>query len=713
MKKALLLPFFSFVVVQLYGQTGNTHNFSKKNTAISKSYVEQSSGIHPANLVNRSVIASDDFSSASNWTLTQNGTNGNWQITSTTPTDQAQYMGAMNSSTAGNGFATFNATTYYLSSAAGNQDATLEYNQVLDLSSYTSINVSYEERCRVGDVGTTFLEVSSDGGASWTTFQGHQHVSPYTVTQGIVIADISAVAAASSTVKIRFRWTSPLYTAYGWMIDDFSVNSGATDDLMFDYVGMLDLNLYTETRTEVTYTRVPVDQAGSVSFAGRMQNIGSSTESNCRINAIVDNSSGNYSNDSSFLQTLSPSQYSFGDTILWNPSNVVDDYYVYYNARYDNSISDATSVNNEKSDTFKITTNEWARDNDHYLLAGINDGVNSFVLGNVFRCYANTNMNGVQVAFMPGTDTGVVTCAQLYTIDASGNMVLVADNCGTPAEITLDSTMISTPGNVVWVNYELCYPLQAGEQYLAAFQHYGGPDSVAVMVSDNYADTNSVFLLDGASNTWFYAVSTPKIRMTTGLCNSAGCSAEFVWYADTTQNAVYVNNTTTYITGATFTWDFGDGSTGTGINPTHFYSNYGSYLVCVNVDDGFSCHDVFCDTITYMPFSGNANDRSGFTLFVTGNTNGIEEIEKVENFIAYPNPTEGLLTVKFSGNTTESASLIVTDITGRQVMQLPVNISISDTQVTLSTDKLSRGIYNLTLTDKNNSAIKTLRFVKQ
>ena len=63
-------------------------------------------------------------------------------------------------------------------------------------------------------------------------------------------------------------------------------------------------------------------------------------------------------------------------------------------------------------------------------------------------------------------------------------------------------------------------------------------------------------------------------------------------------------------------WDFGDGTTGTGQNPTHTYANPGLYLACVTIETVDSCVSVFCDSVWIQGSSCTAS----FTSSVSGNT---------------------------------------------------------------------------------------------
>lgn len=79
-------------------------------------------------------------------------------------------------------------------------------------------------------VGTCQVQVSVDGGTSWTTFAIalNDGLEPSESTMGQVYVDISTVADNQSDVKIRFSWDGNYYF---WEIDDVALVSGVESDL--------------------------------------------------------------------------------------------------------------------------------------------------------------------------------------------------------------------------------------------------------------------------------------------------------------------------------------------------------------------------------------------------------------------------------------------------------------------------------------------------
>ncbi|MEP6675322.1 MAG: PKD domain-containing protein [Ferruginibacter sp.] len=93
---------------------------------------------------------------------------------------------------------------------------------------------------------------------------------------------------------------------------------------------------------------------------------------------------------------------------------------------------------------------------------------------------------------------------------------------------------------------------------------------------------------------------------TTPVCN---LQAYFSWHADSTQlNKIYFQNQTlNFLPTDSIRWTFGDGSVSYDVNPTHIYSQPGSYNVCIRVSrittaGTAPCVSEFCKTvIVYGP----------------------------------------------------------------------------------------------------------------
>lgn len=96
-------------------------------------------------------------------------------------------------------------------------------------------------------------------------------------------------------------------------------------------------------------------------------------------------------------------------------------------------------------------------------------------------------------------------------------------------------------------------------------------------------------------------------------------------------SSIQAGNQFTFTSGGssamTYTWDFGDGNTGSGNLVTHIFDQDGSYNVCMTTTDGDGCSADSCQTVVYS-------------------TVGLEE--ESMKLRMYPNPAIDLITVEGS-----------------------------------------------------------------
>ena len=88
------------------------------------------------------------------------------------------------------------------------------------------------------------------------------------------------------------------------------------------------------------------------------------------------------------------------------------------------------------------------------------------------------------------------------------------------------------------------------------------------------------------------------------------CNAHFFHHRDSVVNGVRFFN----FRGsgaATYSWDFGDGSSSTQSNPSHTYADSGLYVVCLTITDTIhgGCTDTYCDSIHVFKPRPRCNSR--------------------------------------------------------------------------------------------------------
>ncbi|MFB8167040.1 S8 family serine peptidase [Kitasatospora purpeofusca] len=88
---------------------------------------------------------------------------------------------------------------------------------------------------------------------------------------------------------------------------------------------------------------------------------------------------------------------------------------------------------------------------------------------------------------------------------------------------------------------------------------------------------------------------------------AAGPDATFVPQCDRASRACTFDASLSSGTGLSYRWDFGDGTTGTGVRPTHTYAGYGTYTVVLTVTDGSG--RTSGNRTTFRLLEPNHNDR--------------------------------------------------------------------------------------------------------
>jgi uncharacterized delta-60 repeat protein len=189
----------------------------------------------------------------------------------------------------------------------------------------------------------------------------------------------------------------------------------------------------------------------------------------------------------------------------------------------------------------------------------------------------------------------------------------------------------------------------------------------------------------------------------TGVVAPLQCAAGFSMYPDA-GNVVLVNSSTG--SNLTYLWDFGDGNTSNAQFPTHTYSTSGNYYLCLTIDDGAGCVDMYCDSIgeNGVVF----NKQTGFTINVIAPplvTQVNEQAALTSGMNIYPNPTGNLLNVVL--NEKEHYQLTIVAIDGKWLESKPI---VGNTTVDVS--KYASGMYFITATN-NEGKVYQSKFVKE
>jgi PKD repeat protein len=182
------------------------------------------------------------------------------------------------------------------------------------------------------------------------------------------------------------------------------------------------------------------------------------------------------------------------------------------------------------------------------------------------------------------------------------------------------------------------------------------------------------------------------------------CNSGFVMYPDTTSNNITVVNSATG-SNLTYLWNFGDGTSNSVLqNPNHTYTGTGPYYLCLTVNDGAGCIDMFCDSIGV---NGVVFKQAGFSINVITNIpTEINNTSLSTDLSIYPNPTTRHITIDLSSTQT-NVTATLTNSLGQVVISENYN---STNSINLNIDA-PKGIYFLRL--ETDEEIITRKIVKE
>lgn len=155
--------------------------------------------------------------------------------------------------------------------------------------------------------------------------------------------------------------------------------------------------------------------------------------------------------------------------------------------------------------------------------------------------------------------------------------------------------------------------------------------------------------------------------------------------------AVNFTNTTTSDATATYAWEFGDGATSTSDNPSHTYTQSGTYTV--NLIATSTC--------------GKDTSSANVTVVVSG-----VELQANEKYVrAYPNPNNGTFNLAMQLSKTDDITVAIYNVNGQIVHTEKVGL-VNNKEVNFDLSRLSPGIYNINIQGQNTQITKRINIVK-
>lgn len=139
----------------------------------------------------------------------------------------------------------------------------------------------------------------------------------------------------------------------------------------------------------------------------------------------------------------------------------------------------------------------------------------------------------------------------------------------------------------------------------------------------------------------------------------------------TNQNISFTNST---VNATDYVWDFGDGNTSTDENPTHVYTEVGTYTVYLSAVNGDGCMNTVSQEITV-------------DLNTSTELNWLDESVSI-----FPNPTSSQLNILMNLEENHDVQIELVDVLGRQIKSIPSD-NIRQANYQLDMSGLTNGVY--------------------
>ncbi|MEJ6777267.1 MAG: T9SS type A sorting domain-containing protein [Crocinitomicaceae bacterium] len=382
------------------------------------------------------------------------------------------------------------------------------------------------------------VQISTDGGATWTTVRNNSAYSqltnaggdPYANPETVQVNLAPFISGNANNVLIRFSWTSEYPTdpnpnawvTYGWYIDDVKLITNNDHDL-----ALLSAYVIGEGNNGMEYGITPQDQiANPWTIGGEVFNNGSNTETTVVLTADFGSFNSTSSlasilpNDTSFMESpespaLSPGVYTA------NFSVIADE-------------TDADPSNNTLSRTFEISE-EWTSNASNigvYALDGIGvypnptissigtasftDNEDGLVLATMYNIKNTTPIAGIRFMLNNSTQVGGTIYGSIIDTSSfiAGNMSPIANT----DEIVVTIQDIAAG----YVDGYLTSPTTLGPgAYYAAGELYSDGSATAVSIKDDETVAqpgmaSAVYLPGGATPGTYSNGTALGIRLLTG-----------------------------------------------------------------------------------------------------------------------------------------------------------------------------------------------------
>lgn len=525
-------------------------------------------------------IWTEDFASGiGNWTVMDMSTlsSGDAWIYSTTGPQGQFSIGPMVSTSAANGYALFDSDLL----CSGSQNSWL-ISPPIDLTNETAAILSFENYYAEFN-SDVFLQVSNDGGATWTAFQlyGGLVNNQASLNPDIVEIDISSIVAGSAQAHVAFQFLAddppndPASTGcgYAWMVDDISISAELIPEVAL-------------VRSEVPLYQIPIGQIDPAGYniSALVNSFGTGDVENAVLSVdILDESGTSVYSGASATSTIPAGNVEEVSAGTWNPPAMEMDYTMVYTLSGD-GVDDQTLER-----AFSVTEVTYALDSDVFA-GGL--GVNGLGViidqGQTYPINADGEITSLS-AFVAGGTTGDPMEIRFYEVNADtvSSTILYQEDIVLPQ---------AAPG---WwdIKLETPFAVTAGQEIMISLRHsptVDGGNIILGYASDYFNPGNAWFQVNNGG--W----ANPEVQnffLSYMMRPNFGESTNDVTFT------VEMTNETVGSGGVSMAWAFANDPGNPNIVPM---TNAGDSLWTATISLNS------CDTIGYFFINGDGTDPATF-----------------------------------------------------------------------------------------------------
>jgi hypothetical protein len=470
------------------------------------------------------------FETPSEWAQTTGTghTAGDWAIVNAIPSNitgqQGQYQWPVTFSGSTGNFALINSD---LAGGTASQDAYFEFQGDIDLSLAGSapMYLTFAEYYR-NFYDMTYVEVSNDGGTTWTTFEANPE-SEVPVNTNCTAGEVEVVnitpamtGAWSNNVRIRFHYMGQW--DWFWGIDDVKIVEAWDNDMKLNnWYAATDIT----TSFGLDYYHIPASQVSfpGLTFGAIVTNNGGQSQPDVALNVTA---TGGYDESGTATAIAAAATDSLEITVPYVPSGLGTKT---VNITTTMANEDAVDANNEDAFEMFLTQYEFSRDNNiqESSIGQISSqDAQPLKIGNVMEMFDDIDVTAVKLRLstQAAGAVGSEYFAEIYRFNGVDTYEFVAEtSLGTVANTTATWVTLPLLGGAVTLN--------DGDDILVVAGHFGGTDEVRFGLAQNtyegsvlgFTAANELFQLTSPGAVMIRLIDDPAANVEE-LANNFGMS---------------------------------------------------------------------------------------------------------------------------------------------------------------------------------------------